>query len=192
MLLNYAGALRWMKQNLTQPSIHTKSNVKPLDVMELPVGMCNHPHTMATRLLDVNILFLFQVAHDSGLYEHTKTTETGSRVKYRENLLPELLALVFQATLLRFTGRVKHYRSYSRLTGIVPMVPLPKQVVEFLAFMRTTLKGCSGNRQNIGQWISCQHKNVIPKYTQTFVNFSSFATGLANKLPDALHNMLSI
>ena len=32
--------------------------------------------------------------------------------------------------------------------------------------------------------------SVQPKYTLTFVNFSSFATGLANKLPDVLDNML--
>jgi hypothetical protein len=100
MLLNYSGALRWMKQNLTQPSIHTKSSVKPLDVLDLPVGMCNHPHPMATRLLDVNILFLLQVAHDSRLFEQTNTTEKGSRVQYTEHLLLEILALVYQATLL--------------------------------------------------------------------------------------------
>jgi hypothetical protein len=69
MLLNYAGVLLWMKQNLTQHTIHTKSSVKPLDVWDLLVGMCNHPHPMTTRLLDVNILFLLQVTHDSGLFE---------------------------------------------------------------------------------------------------------------------------
>jgi hypothetical protein len=70
------------------------------------------------------------------------------------------------------------------------MVPLPDQVRQFLVFMRTTLKGNADDRQNIGQRISCQHKNVIPMYTQTLVNFSSFATALAKKLPDVVENML--
>ena len=190
MLLNYAGALRWMKRNLTQHTNVAKIRVKPLDLWDLPVGMCNHPHPMSSRLLDVNILFLLQVAHDSGLFEKTNTPQKGYRVQYTDDLVPDIVALVFQATLLRFTGRVKHFRTYSRLTNSFPMVPLPDQVGRFLVFMRTTLKGNADDRQNIGQWISCQHKNVIPKYTQTFVNFSSFATGLAKKLPNVVESML--
>jgi hypothetical protein len=69
--------------------------------------------------------------------------------------------LVFQATLLRFTGSVKHFRTYSRLTKTYPMVPHPQQVGIVLKFMNTTLKGTANDRQLLGQWIS-QHKNCIP------------------------------
>jgi hypothetical protein len=56
MLVNYAGTLRWMKESLTEPDDLVKTKIRPLEVWQLPVGMCNHPHSMTSRLLDVNIL----------------------------------------------------------------------------------------------------------------------------------------
>jgi hypothetical protein len=191
MLLNYAGALRWMQHSVTHQPDQTNSSVKPLDVWRLPIGMCNHPHPMTSRLLDVNILFLLQIAHDSGIFEKTKTNQKGERVCYTPELDNDLIHLLFQATMLRFTGRVKHFRTYARLTHRIQMVPLPNQVNDFLAFMKQTLKGNTDSKQMIGQWISSQHKNCIPVKVMSFLNFSSFATGLAEKLPNIVNQMVN-
>jgi hypothetical protein len=146
---------------------------------------------MTSRLLDVNILFLLQVARDSGIFEKTKTNQKGERVCYSPELDNDLINLLFQATMLRFTGRVKHFRTYSRLTQRVPMVPLPEQLNDFLSFMKQTLKGNGDTKQMIGQWISSQHKNCIPVKFMSFINFSAFATGLAQQLPNVVEQMVN-
>jgi hypothetical protein len=190
MLVNYAGALCWMHHIQTKPGDVTKTRVKPLEIWELPVGLCNHPHSLSSRLLDVNIHFLLQIAHDSGIFAKTNTNQKGERVKFSDALIQDIVNLVFQATMLRFTGRVKHFKTYLQLTDSLPMVPTPEQVGIFLRFMKTTLRGTANNRQLAGQWLSSQHKNCIPKSTQSYVDFSRFATGLAKQLPEVVHTML--
>jgi hypothetical protein len=86
MLVNHGGALRWMKESLTEPHELVKTKIRPLEVWQLPVAMCNHPHYMTSRLLDVNILFLLQIAHDLGLFEKATTIQKGARVEFSDKL----------------------------------------------------------------------------------------------------------
>jgi hypothetical protein len=63
-----------------------------------------------------------------GLFEKATTIQKGARVEFSDELFQDIVDLVFQATLVRFTGRVKHFITYSQLTKTFPMVPHPQQV----------------------------------------------------------------
>ena len=189
MLVNYAGASRWLGGSLTEPSDLPHSKAKQLNDWRIPVGIDNHPHPMGTRLLDVNTLFLHQVARESTVFERTQTNLVGARIAYSDEVRNDIIELMFQATLLRFTGRVKHFRTYSRLTGCHPMIPLRKNLHMFLSFMESTVDQLNDQSASIGQWLSSQHKNCIPKYTRTLFGFTCFATRLANDLEETYDGM---
>ena len=191
LYVNYAGACRYLGQSLTGPSTSKETLSRPLVDSRLPVGLANHSHPMSSRILDVNLLFLLQVARQTGLYDKTETAKVGARVSYvPSKLQADLVGMVFQASMLRFTGRVKHYRTYARYTNADVMVPLPKDLPKFLAFMNRTVPRSKNGKRSIGQWLSSQHKSCIPNSTRSLRGFSAFATALVKELPSVVESML--
>ena len=189
LYVNYAGACRWLGSSLNND---TYPSCKPIDDWRLPVGLANHAHPMSSRLLDVNTLFYLQVARQSDLFERSNTPIIGHRVAYEDKWMRSYLeGVLFQSVVMRFTGRVKHYRTYSRLTGAPTMVPLPQELEVFLNFMEHTAPTTKRGKQSIGRWLSNQHKSCIPFSTRSFSGFSKFTKSFVDNLHALVEKMMA-
>jgi hypothetical protein len=185
MYVNAAGAMRYNGDCLKDPT-DSDSPAQPLPTESLPVSLRLHPTPMSNRTLDVNSLFLREVVLASGLFERTNTAVFGERIKYVPELKQDLINFTFQATLLRFTGRVSHFRTYSHFTSAKEMIPIPSQLTSFLNFVELTVK----QKCTMGQWFSLQHRSCIPRPMEYFPGFKSAFQVIAAEILHIVQLML--
>ena len=188
-LVNASVAARYLEQALEDPN-NPDSPAIPLGMKNLPASLQLTATPSASRPIDVTTgLIRENVLSTSDLYQKTNTPTRGARVLYKDELFDDMLDILFQASIVRFTGRTARFRTYARETEALSVIPLRSHIAKFLVFMERTIQP-NNKKRSIGQWLSLQHKNCIPKSTHTFDGFSLFATQLAKNLEEVGKNML--
>ena len=188
-LVNASAAARFLKQSLEEPT-KPDSRAIPLGNVKLPASLQETATPAASRPLDLNCNLGRETAlSTSDLYQKTNTPARGARVLYKDGLFEDLLDILFQASIVRFTGRTARFRTYARETEALSLIPRRSHIARFLSFMERTIQP-NNKKRSIGQWLSQQHKNCIPKSTHTFGGFSLFATQLAKNLEEVGQDML--
>ena len=188
---NAAGAYRYLLHSLRNQLVGQEKNkrraAQPLMKSSLPISLRLHPTPMSNRAMDVVSKFLRSVAVDSGLFGRTKT-DLGKCVSYQHQLFGDLLTLMFQGTIIRFTGRVNAFRNYANHMKKTTKIPTMDDANEFLMFLKMTVE--RKKTQTLGQWTSGQHKSSIPKTLSDCAQFSKFILVLKDRLPATLEAML--
>ena len=181
LFITQAGFQRYLGRSLTCENV-LQATVTPLADSTLPLVHRMHAYPTGNRAMDTTSIFL---RSEWNLYRRKchLPIATKERVMFDLNNaahLPDVINLLFRATLLRMTGRAQRFSVYQKFMKDVrnetvsqlPDLWSPGEVEFFTSFVKSEI---GPNHKSMSSWISDQHKNQVPKQLRadvdTFVRF---------------------
>jgi hypothetical protein len=190
-----ACSMRFNQDNLV--NVDGKICAAPLKEGFLGSCLRTRPIPSPNRTLDVNLCYLRYVFKEH-LPIHNYMNRN-HRCPVNDIPLNVLTEMLFQAILLRYTGRIYCFEEYRQHCidhfhqdmANTRSVPFREECSKFLEYVQ--LHMVHHKRKNIGGWISKQHDISIAYDLRTYYkSFSGFVRNVANCIGDTLKKMLHI
>jgi hypothetical protein len=195
-----AGSMRFNRRNLVE--VDGKICSAPLNDVSLGNLLRVKPIPMPNRILDVNLCYLRIVFKDHAVIRHS--IEQNDRCKVSEIALNVLTEMLFQAVLLRYTGRTYCFEEYYHFcmdvnskrdtkyrTLETRRIPFRDECSKFLQFVQ--LHMLHKKTKQLGGWISHQHDGAIANDVKTsYKTFCAFLENISTNIGSTVSRMLSI
>jgi hypothetical protein len=190
-----ACSLRYNKKGLQR--VRRRLCAMPLNDTSLGTRLRIKPMPSPNRALDVNLCYLRYSF--MGLKELLPTITLNKRCKVSDIRIETLSEMMFQAILMRYTGRIYSFEQYRLFAADNRSLteqqhkrgmPFREECERYLEYVKVHMQ--RNKRTSLNSWMSKQHSGAIATDLKNcYDNFRAFVETIAKNVGDTVQHMMT-